>query len=152
MGDNVAVVNFSKNKEFFTLHHRSCIVLDKPDPIDISTDTKDIINGNEGNDMTVPCYSDANPPALYSWYRTEKTENGDRERLLVDKKTDGNLRLFNITSNDTARYTCVASNRPNDEDRSKEETARRTVQIIIRCKFPFFKYSFCDFFTQLLMK
>ena len=133
----------AKNKEFlrYTIDANdflSCIALDKPDPIDISTDTKDIINGNEGNDMTVPCYSDANPPALYSWYRTEKTQNGDRERLLFDKKTDGNLRLFNITSNDTARYTCVASNRPNDKDRSKEESARRTVQIKIRCKYPFF--------------
>lgn len=64
--------------------------------------------------MTVRCWSDANPPPTYNWYKVIKTFVGtyERERLGGDS-TSGLLKLAHIDRNDTAQYICEAFNRPN---------------------------------------
>ena len=88
--------------------------------------------------MTVSCYSDANPPAVYSWYRIKQRQFGGEDvTQLVYKNLNGALSLYNVSPNDTARYKCIAMNTPNDIDTTKEEKSERIVNIIVRCKHLF---------------
>jgi len=102
-------------------------------PGEIFIPTSDgVVNGDEGKNLTVQCTSDANPPALYTWQMQKRINNVDRLIPLVENDFTGVLNLYNLTTNDTGEYKCIAVNYPNIENRDERGRIEKNIQIKIR--------------------
>ena len=106
---------------------------DVPGEIFIKSE-KDVINSNEGTNITITCECDANPPAFFQWIKYQKNQYGIIQELLLQKSYSGNLNMYLLTTNDTADYKCIATNYPDNFDRSKEFSTSKKITVNVRCK------------------
>ncbi|XP_041662103.1 B-cell receptor CD22-like [Cheilinus undulatus] len=68
----------------------------------ISVDPGEIV---EGSSVTLTCSSDANPAAVYAWYKK------NRNQTLQMSNKGPQLSFSSIQSSDSAEYSCVADNK-----------------------------------------
>ena len=87
---------------------------------------------------TVTCKSDANPPARFTWKKKVKNWRGETVEInLVEDSYTGELKFYNLTTNDSATYICLAENNPDDKSPSAVYAQNKEIEIIVRCKFNF---------------
>lgn len=87
----------SKCKQLYI--HISCVLfaLDGPRPPALSQ--KPSLEPSEGDQVTLMCHSDANPPAMYSWFKGNQTLRHEHE-----------LVLHSVQLSDSREYFCKAKN------------------------------------------
>ncbi|XP_065663702.1 hemicentin-1 isoform X6 [Hydra vulgaris] len=91
-----------------------------------------VINSNKGSNITITCQSDANPPALYQWFKYEKDLLGIVQKRLLQSSFSGDLNLYYLTTNDSADYKCFAINYPDTLDRYKEYKTEKKISLNVR--------------------
>lgn len=107
-------------------------LLDIPDPIEILNSVKDVVNGDQGTNLSVACFSDANPVPKYTWIRLDRI-GGLIQEVRLAENLSGELRLNNVQINATGDYKCTAQNKPDPERKQKQYSTSKTIAIKINC-------------------
>ena len=111
------------------------VCIDIPEPVEFPNLVNKEASVNQGHNITIKCYSDAVPPATYSWFRRYKDFRGQvREEKLGEDNKSGELTLYDVKVNDTGEYKCLAFNFPDSKFPNSLHPKHDVMTLKVLCK------------------